>query len=104
MPVGGTGMSAICIEAIVTASPDSARAGMNAARTRLGDGPHRGDHHGLTGTNRDRPGLREAPASRAGDTLVVTKLDCLGRSLPARVCTSIRFLTTRHAGRRGHRG
>jgi Resolvase, N terminal domain len=29
--------------------------------------------HGLTGTNRERPGLREAlPACRAGDTLVVT--------------------------------
>jgi len=36
----------------------------------------------LTGTNRDRPGLRLALAgSRAGDTLVVTKLDRLGRSL-----------------------
>ena len=32
--------------------------------------------HGLTGTNRERPGLREALAAcRAGDTLVVTKLD-----------------------------
>jgi DNA invertase Pin-like site-specific DNA recombinase len=30
--------------------------------------------HGLTGTNRDRPGLREAMAAcRAGDALVVTK-------------------------------
>lgn len=39
--------------------------------------------HGLTGTNRARPGLREAmAASRAGDTLVVTKLDRLARSLP----------------------
>ena len=29
--------------------------------------------HGLTGTNRERPGLREARAAcRAGDTLVVT--------------------------------
>ena len=29
--------------------------------------------HGLTGTNRDRPGLREAMAAcREGDTLVVT--------------------------------
>ena len=34
--------------------------------------------HGLTGTNRERPGLREALAAcRAGDTLVVTKLDRL---------------------------
>jgi len=39
--------------------------------------------HGLTGANRDRPGLREAMAAcRAGDTLVVTKLDRLARSLP----------------------
>jgi DNA invertase Pin-like site-specific DNA recombinase len=39
--------------------------------------------HGLTGTNRDRPGLREALAAcRAEDTLVVTKLDRLARSLP----------------------
>jgi len=39
--------------------------------------------HGLTGTNRERPGLRQALAAcRAGDTLVVTKLDRLARSLP----------------------
>jgi DNA invertase Pin-like site-specific DNA recombinase len=39
--------------------------------------------HGLTGTNRDRPALRLALAAcRAGDTLVVTKLDRLARSLP----------------------
>lgn len=39
--------------------------------------------HGLTGTKRDRPGLREALAAcRGGDTLVVTKLDRLARSLP----------------------
>jgi DNA invertase Pin-like site-specific DNA recombinase len=39
--------------------------------------------HGLTGTNRARPGLREALAAcRDGDTLVVTKLDRLARSLP----------------------
>jgi DNA invertase Pin-like site-specific DNA recombinase len=39
--------------------------------------------HGLTGTSRARPGLREALAAcRAGDTLVVTKLDRLARSLP----------------------
>ncbi|WP_442546177.1 recombinase family protein (plasmid) [Arthrobacter sp. KN11-1C] len=39
--------------------------------------------HGLTGTNRSRPGLREAMAAvRSGDTLVVTKLDRLARSLP----------------------
>jgi len=39
--------------------------------------------HGLTGTTRARPGLREAlGACRTGDTLVVTKLDRLARSLP----------------------
>jgi len=39
--------------------------------------------HGLTGTNRDRPGLREALAAcYPGSTLVVTKLDRLARSLP----------------------
>ena len=39
--------------------------------------------HGLTGTNRERPGLREALAAcRDGDTLVVTKLNRLARSLP----------------------
>jgi DNA invertase Pin-like site-specific DNA recombinase len=39
--------------------------------------------HGLTGTNRDRPGLTLALAvCRASDTLVVTKLDRLARSLP----------------------
>jgi hypothetical protein len=38
--------------------------------------------HGLTGTNRDRPGLRLALAAcRAGDTLLVTKPDRLARSL-----------------------
>lgn len=38
---------------------------------------------GLTGRNRDRPGLREALAAvRPGERLVVTKLDRLARSLP----------------------
>jgi len=38
--------------------------------------------HGITGTHRQRPGLREALAAcRRGDTLVVTKLDRLARSL-----------------------
>lgn len=37
---------------------------------------------GMTGTNRDRPGLRQAlAATRTGDTLVVTKLDRLARSI-----------------------
>ena len=39
--------------------------------------------HGLSGTNRERPGLREALAAcRAGDTLVVTKLDRLPGPCP----------------------
>ncbi|WP_159850776.1 recombinase family protein [Nocardia sp. CY41] len=39
--------------------------------------------HGLTGTNRQRPGLDQALAAvRAGDTLVVPKLDRLARSVP----------------------
>lgn len=39
--------------------------------------------HGLTGTNRDRPGLAKALAAvRTGDTLVVPKLDRLARSVP----------------------
>ena len=41
--------------------------------------------HGLTGTNRERPGLREALAAcRAGDTLVFTKLDRLASERTSR--------------------
>lgn len=54
--------------------------------------------HGLTGTNRDCPGLRDALAAcRAGDTLVVTNLERLARSLPnARAI--VEELTARHVG------
>ena len=39
--------------------------------------------HGISGTHRARPGLREALAAcRPGDALVVTKLDRLARSVP----------------------
>ena len=39
--------------------------------------------HGLTGTNRARPGLNQALAAvRKGDTLVMPKLDRLARSVP----------------------
>ena len=39
--------------------------------------------HGLTGANRERPGLAQALAAvRDGDTLVVPKLDRLARSVP----------------------
>lgn len=38
---------------------------------------------GLTGSTRERPALREATAAcRAGDTLMVTRLDRLARSVP----------------------
>lgn len=41
--------------------------------------------HGLNGTNRTRPGLREALAAvHSGDTLVVTKLNRLDRPLMPR--------------------
>jgi DNA invertase Pin-like site-specific DNA recombinase len=54
------------------------------ALTALGVAPERiYVDHGLTGTNRARPGLREALAAcRAGDILVVAKLDRLARSVP----------------------
>jgi DNA invertase Pin-like site-specific DNA recombinase len=39
--------------------------------------------HGLTGTNRSRPGLNSALAAlREGDALVAPELDRLARSLP----------------------
>src|SRR3954452_11977843 len=60
----------------LTAQRDAlASLGVSAERTYV--------DHGLTGTTRERPGLREALAAcRSGDTLVVTKLDRLARSLP----------------------
>jgi DNA invertase Pin-like site-specific DNA recombinase len=50
----------------------------------LGVGPDRiYIDQGLTGRDRERPGLREALAAvRGGDTLVVPKLDRLARSVP----------------------
>jgi len=60
----------------LTAQRDALAAlGVEASRTYV--------DHGITGTNRARPGLREALAAcRPGDTLVVTKLDRLARSVP----------------------
>jgi DNA invertase Pin-like site-specific DNA recombinase len=53
--------------------------------------------NGLTGTDRDCPGLRQALAAcRAGDTLVVTKLD-RARALAA---TRARSPTSSPPGRR----
>src|SRR6185295_3822402 len=60
--------------------------------------------HGLTGTTRDRPRLREALAAcREGDTLVVTKLDRLARSLPdARAIADERAVPLRAGWAAGH--
>ena len=53
------------------------------ALTKLGVAPERiFSDKGMTGTKRDRPGLKAVLAAcRPGDTLVVTKLDRLARSL-----------------------
>lgn len=55
-----------------------------AALVDLGVSPDRiYTDRGLTGTSRERPGLDQALAAvRAGDTLVVPKLDRLARSVP----------------------
>ncbi len=59
-------------------------AAQRAALQALGVAPARiYTDHGLSGTNRARPGLDQALAAvRAGDTLVVPKLDRLARSVP----------------------
>ena len=59
-------------------------AAQRAALERLGVAPERiYTDHRLTGTHRARPGLDQALAAvRAGDTLVVPKLDRLARSVP----------------------
>ncbi len=59
-------------------------AAQKAALKALGVPPDRiYTDHGLTGTNRLRPGLDQALAAvRTGDTLVVPKLDRLARSVP----------------------
>ena len=59
-------------------------AAQKAVLTELGVSPDRiYTDHGLTGTNRSRPGLDQALAAvRTGDTLVVPKLDRLARSVP----------------------
>lgn len=59
-------------------------AAQRAALEGLGVAPERiYTDHGLTGTNRVRPGLDQALAAvRSGDTLVVPKLDRLARSVP----------------------
>jgi DNA invertase Pin-like site-specific DNA recombinase len=59
-------------------------AAQKAALAGLGVAPDRiYTDHGLTGTNRSRPGLDQALAAvRTGDTLVVPTLDRLARSVP----------------------
>lgn len=59
-------------------------AAQQAALVELGVSPDRiYVDRGLTGTNRSRPALDQALAAvRAGDTLVVSKLDRLARSVP----------------------
>lgn len=59
-------------------------AAQRAALEGLGVAPDRTYvDHGLSGTTRARPGLDQAlAAARAGDTLVVPKLDRLARSVP----------------------
>ena len=63
------------------------RQDLEAQRAALVNLAHQEDRiytdHGLTGTNRERPGLAQALAAvREGDTLVVPKLDRLARSVP----------------------
>ena len=60
--------------------------------------------HGLTGTNRDRPGLREALAAvREGDVPVVSKLDRLKRHVQDDGRPCIAATPTPQRGRRNTR-
>ncbi len=82
---GTLGSCAPCGSAM-PAAPPTARTSTPSARrcAACGVGARRiYVDHGLTGTSRERPGLREALAAcRAGDTMVVARLDRLARSLP----------------------
>jgi DNA invertase Pin-like site-specific DNA recombinase len=77
-------MSAITIGYARCSTDKQDLAAQRAALERLGVSPERiYTDHGLMGTNRARPGLDQALAAvRAGDTLVVPKLDRLARSVP----------------------
>jgi DNA invertase Pin-like site-specific DNA recombinase len=69
-------------------------AAQKAALEKLGVRPERiYTDHGLTGSNRDRPGLDQAlAAASSGDTLVVPKLDRSARSAPVSRPTANRTL------------
>ena len=77
-------MSAITIGYARCSTDKQDLAAQRAALERLGVSSERiYTDHGLTGTGRARPGLDQALAAvRAGDTLVVPKLDRLARSVP----------------------
>src|SRR3954452_21033455 len=77
-------MSAITIGYARCSTDKQDLAAQRAALERLGVPSERiYTDHGLTGTNRSRPGLDQALAAvRTGDTLVVPKLDRLARSVP----------------------
>ena len=77
-------MSAIIIGYARCSTDKQDLAAQRAALERLGVSSERiYTDHGLTGTSRARPGLDQALAAvRAGDTLVVPKLDRLARSVP----------------------
>lgn len=77
-------MSALLVGCARVSTHDQDLTAQRDALAALGAGAERTYvDHGLTSTNRERPGLREALAAcRGGDALVVTKLDRLARSLP----------------------
>src|SRR4051812_13755456 len=77
-------MSAITIGYARCSTDKQDLAAQRAALENLGVTPQRiYTDHGLTGTSRARPGLDQALAAvRAGDILVVPKLDRLARSVP----------------------
>lgn len=59
---------------------------------------------GLTGTNRERPGLREALAAcREGDALMITKLNRLGGGVAAVLLWLSWIVSCSGAGRPTHR-
>src|SRR3954451_14380478 len=84
LTTSASAMSAITIGYARCSTDKQDLAAQRAALERLGVPPERiYTDHGVTGTKRGRPGLDQALAAvRAGDTLVVPKLDRLARSVP----------------------